>query len=62
MIQLGFLRCRGCFFTWLATRGVILMAKNFRKQKVVYISWCFLCKEAGEDLNHILLDCKLVTT
>lgn len=44
-----------CFFTWLATRGVILTKENLGKQKVVSISWCYMCKEAGEDMDHILL-------
>lgn len=39
-----------CFFTWLATRGVILAMENHRRQKVVCMSWCYLCMEAGEDV------------
>lgn len=37
-----------CFFTWLATRGVIHS-----------ISWCFMCNEVGEDVDHLLLHCSL---
>ncbi|WMV13364.1 hypothetical protein MTR67_006749 [Solanum verrucosum] len=50
-----------CFFTWLATRGVILMAKNLRKRKDVCMSWCYLCKELCENVDHILLHCNLAT-
>lgn len=28
---------------------------NLRKRKVVRISWYYLCKEAGEDVDHLLL-------
>lgn len=42
-----------CFFMWLATREVILMAENLRKWKVVCLSWCFLWRETGEDVEHI---------
>lgn len=31
------------------------MAENLRKRKVVRLSMCFLCEEAGEDVDHILL-------
>lgn len=31
------------------------MAEFLRKRKVVRIRWCFLCKEASEDVDHILL-------
>lgn len=38
-----------CFFTWLATRWVILTVENLRKRKITNASWCFICKELGED-------------
>lgn len=50
-----------CFFTWLATRGMILMAESIMKRKVVCISWWLLYKEAGKDIDHILLYCKQAT-
>lgn len=37
----------GCFFAWLAARGVILTAENLRK-KINYVSWCFMCKSLGD--------------
>lgn len=36
-----------------------MTAKNLRKRKVLYMSWCFLCKDTGEDMDRILLHCKL---
>lgn len=50
-----------CFFTWLATRGVILTAENLRKRKVTCVSRCFICKESGEDVNHLLLHCRMAS-
>lgn len=35
-----------CCFTWLATRGVISRAEHLNKQKVVCVSWCFLCRRS----------------
>lgn len=34
---------------------------NLRKRKVVCISWCYLCKETGEDVDHHLLHGSLAT-
>lgn len=46
-----------CFFTWLAARGVILIAEKLRKRKITCVSWCFMCKESREDMVHLLLNC-----
>lgn len=46
-----------CFFTCLDTRGVILKADNLRKQKALCTGWCFMCKEVGEDVEHLILQC-----
>lgn len=46
-----------CFFTWSTSREVILTVENLGKRKVVCISWCYSCKEAGEDVDHLLLHC-----
>lgn len=43
---------RCVFFTWLVYKGVILMAENLRERKVTYISWCFMSKGLGEDVDH----------
>lgn len=39
-----------------AAKGEILTAKNVRKRKAS-VSWYFMRKEAGEDINHLLLHC-----
>uniref|UniRef100_A0A0V0GJU2 Putative ovule protein n=1 Tax=Solanum chacoense TaxID=4108 RepID=A0A0V0GJU2_SOLCH len=30
-----------CFSTWSEARGPILKAKNLRKRRITYTSWCF---------------------
>lgn len=37
------------------------MAKKLSKRKVACISWCYRCKVATEDVDHILQNCNLVT-
>lgn len=46
-----------CFFTWLAARGAILTAENLRKRKINYVSWCFMCKSSGDNVDHLLIHC-----
>lgn len=36
-----------CVFTWLVVKRVILTAENLGGEKVIYISWCYLCKGGG---------------
>lgn len=48
-----------CFFMRFAVGGVILTTKILSKRKVVRISWCLLCKKACEDVDQIILYCKL---
>lgn len=31
------------------------MVENLRKRMVVCVSWCYMCKEAGEVVDHLLL-------
>lgn len=45
-------------FSLLAGRVVILAVENLRMRKIVCISWCYMCKETDEDVNHLLLHCK----
>lgn len=48
----------GCFFAWLATRGVVLTVDNLRMWKVICINWCNMCKEADDD--HLLLHYEMI--
>lgn len=46
-----------CFFSWLATREVILTVEKHRKRKVFCVSWCYTCKETTEEMDHLLIHC-----
>lgn len=48
-----------CFFNSILRRGVIMSIEYQRKRKVMYISWCFLCKSSSEDVDHLLLHCQV---
>ena len=48
---------RVAFFSWTAALGKILTADNLRKRHIVLVSWCCMCKAAGESMDHLLLHC-----
>ena len=35
----------------------ILTAENSKKWNIILVSWCCLCKENGETVDHLLLHC-----
>ena len=45
------------FFTWLAAHGKNLTIDNLRRRKIWVLDWCFMCKRAGESVDHLLLHC-----
>ena len=45
------------FFIWLAAHGKNLTIDNLRRRKVCVLDWCFMCKKAGESVDHLLLHC-----
>ena len=45
------------FFTWLAAHGKNLTIDNLRRRKLWVLDWCFMCKRAGESVDHLLLHC-----
>lgn len=49
---------KGVSFHLASYKGVILMAENLRKRKITCINWYFMCKDSGEDVNHLLLHCE----
>lgn len=49
------------FFVWLATMGAILAVENLRNRRITYISWFFMGRCSGGDVNHLLLHCKVAT-
>ncbi len=46
---------------WFSFRGVALgktlTTDNLRKQGIIIMNWCFMCKSHGENVNHLLLHC-----
>jgi mannosylglycoprotein endo-beta-mannosidase len=50
---------RVAFFVWEATQGKILTIDNLRRRGVYVTEWCYLCKSAGETVDHILLHCSM---
>jgi hypothetical protein len=35
---------------------------NLRKQYVIMVNWCYLCKRNGEHVDHLLLHCDIACT
>jgi hypothetical protein len=50
---------RAAFFVWSAALEKILTLDNLRKQQVVVINKCFMCKKDGESFDHLLLHCEV---
>jgi hypothetical protein len=44
-------------FAWTAALGKILTIDNLCRRMVVVIDWCFMCKKAGETVDHLLIHC-----
>lgn len=45
--------------SWLAARGATFPAKNLTERMIIYASWCHICICTGEEVNHLLLHCKV---
>lgn len=48
--------------TRTAALGKILTADNLRKQKIIIVDRCYLCKRDGESVDHLLLHCDVAYT
>ena len=46
------------FFTWLVAHGKILTIDNLCRRRIWVLDWCFMCKRAGESVNHLMLHCE----
>jgi hypothetical protein len=45
---------RAAFFVWTAALGKILTQENLRKQHVIVINRCCMCKKIKETVDHLL--------
>jgi len=47
-------------FFWSAALGKILTIKNLRRQGLILVNWCCMCKQDREYVDHLLLYCSMV--
>ena len=52
---------RVAFFSWTATLGKVLTIDNQRKQGLILLDWCCMCKRSGESVDHLFLHCSVAT-
>jgi hypothetical protein len=52
---------RVAFFGWTATFSKILTHDNLRKQNIMVVEWCYMCKKNGESVDHLLLHCEVAS-
>ena len=50
---------RVAFFSWFASLCKILTTDKLRKQHVLVLDWCYMCKNCGESVDHLLLHCPI---
>ena len=50
---------RIAFFSWTAALGKLLTMDNLRKRHLIIVDWCYLCKQSGESVDHLLLHCSM---
>ena len=48
-------------FTWLLAREAILTHENLKKRKFSMCSRCYLCGEEVETVNHLFLQCRIIS-
>jgi hypothetical protein len=51
---------RVSFFVWSATWGRILTIDNLMRIGFQLVSWCCMCRCAGETISHLLVHCPVV--
>lgn len=52
---------RVAFFSWCVTLGRVLTEDNLRKRGIMVTEWCFMCKNYGDDVNHLFLHCAMAS-
>jgi len=50
------------FLAWTAALGKILTVDNLRKQKIIIVDRCYLCKRDGKFVDHLLLHYDVAST
>jgi hypothetical protein len=45
-------------FIWLVAHGKILTLDNLHLRRLWVLDWCYLCKKAGESVNHLMIHCE----
>ena len=55
----GGIRFRVMFFAWMTVLRNILTMSNLKKQYVIVVEWCCMCKKNGDSVNHLLLHCEI---
>ena len=50
---------REAFLAWSAAIGKILIMDNLRKQHIIVVDLCCMCKRSGEYVDHFLLHCEI---
>ncbi len=48
---------RVTFFIWTVALGKILTADNLRRQNIILVNWCCMCKLDVESIDHLFLHC-----
>lgn len=48
-------------FMWTLALGKILTIDKLRRRRLIVIDWCYVCKCAGETMDHLLLHCPTAT-
>ena len=47
------------FFVWISALGNILTIDNLRKQKILILDWCCMCKRNEVSVDHLLIHCPI---
>jgi hypothetical protein len=50
---------REACLAWSAVIGKILIMDNLRKQHIIVVDLCCMCKRSGEYVDHFLLHCEI---
>jgi hypothetical protein len=51
---------RAAFFAWSVALRKILNMDNLKKEHVIVVDKCCICKRNGESIDYLLLHCEIV--